>query len=362
MAPDPDPDPSGIDQAVTGSLTGALRARALVPDAARWARAASRAEEEGRRLLAATVHHCYPLSRFDSQTVTLLFDDEREAARVCATLAFGAATAGLLAPAGAPGAPDAPDPGRLRLLGALLNLGIGLLDGLCDEEPAVGLPLLHLIHRSDVADAARRPRARGWLRAWLPDALEADATAAFTADVVETFFALLHEALPGEPGSGVRHPIGALLARALDAERTSVGLGEADDTPAALLRCSQETSVLPFEILGAMAGGGDPPPAAGHLGRALWRIDDLADLTADARSGALNALLLELGFPPRHPVELDPAVVGPAIERASMEAADSLARAVSLLDEPPATHHPGDLDVVLVFLARYAGIAPGSGP
>src|SRR5262249_6565499 len=71
-------------------------------------------------------------------------------------------------------------------------------------------------------------------------------------------------------------------------------------------RTGEAKSALPIIIIGqiALACLGDVPATANaeidrlaaELGGVFWRIDDLADLASDARSGAINAVLLRAGI------------------------------------------------------------------
>lgn len=347
----PDDQRAELEQAVSDRLTAELDARRLVLPPERRAAAESNAARDGDQLMTEAIHRCYPLSRHGSQTVTARFDDHRAAGRVRSTLAFGAATAAVFT---SPQHHDGRSDG-VRLLGAVFNLGIGLLDGLCDEVPEIGRPLLELIHEQDVLDAARHPRRRGWLSGLLPVDLESDATASFAAAVVEAVFDLIHEIYAGDPWSRLRHQVGEQLMQALDAERLSVRFGREHAPPDLLIRSSYTTSVRPFEIVGTLAHAGGPPPAARLLGEAMWRIDDLIDLCADAEAGALNALLVEAAGDDVGPAVLDQLLASDVIGRAAAEAAESLATAMQLLGD---RRDQASSDVIVAYVGRYAGIPP----
>jgi hypothetical protein len=344
----PDGICDAIEQAVTDRLATELRARGLLLSGDRFEDAEARAASDGERLLTSVIHRCYPLSEYDTQVLTLEFDSEREASRVRLALAFGAATAALLS------APLQPDQRAesVGLLSAIFNLGIGLIDGVCDEDADTGLRLLNLIDHGDVADAARQPRPRGWLRVHLPAELEADPSASFAADIVETFFATLHATFPGDAWSHLRARVGDQLAAALAAERSSLVAVSADTSPEQLTHYSYATSVLPFEIVGTLTQGDHASSAARFLGEAMWRIDDLVDLCDDARTGALNAILLAATITDRGALER--LLASDHIARAASQAADSLSRGVESADGHVGT---GAADVFLQFIARYAGIA-----
>jgi hypothetical protein len=345
----PDGICDAIEQAVTDRLATEFGARGLLLTADRFAEAETQAASDGKRLLTSVIHRCYPLSEYDTQVLTLEFDSEHEASRVRSALAFGAATAGLLM------SPLQPErrPGSIGLLSAIFNLGIGLLDGVCDEDADTGLRLLKLIDLCNVAETARQPRPRGWLRVQLPAELESDPSVSFAADIVETFFATLHATYPGDSWAHLRGRVGGQLAAALEAERSSLVSSFADASPGRLSQYSYATSVLPFEIVGTLTQGDHAPSAAQFLGEAMWRIDDLVDLCDDARTGALNAVLLAATGTDRG--ALEGLLASDHIARAAAHAGDSLLRGVETADGHVGTCSP---DVFLQFIARYAGIVP----
>ena len=118
---------------------------------------------------------------------------------------------------------------------------------------------------------------------------------AFTVEIIEVFFETLHAVYPGEAWLHLRAASAAQLDAALEAERAVGRRGGGPTDRERLIECSRLTSVLPFEIIETLAAGGrahDRPSAGTLLGEAMWRIDDLVDLCQDARSGALNSVLL----------------------------------------------------------------------
>jgi hypothetical protein len=361
--PIPEDLAGAINQRVTAHLAAELGRRGLLLRAADFRHAGQRAAQLGAGLLEPVIHQCYPLSQYDSQTVSVEFDDDGEAARVCAALAFGATTADLLASADDASATSA---GALELLSATLNLGVGLIDGVCDDDGPLGLRLLALIEAGDMSAAVRQPRPRGWLRAQLPAALESHAAASFAVDIVETFLALLHATFPGNRWTRLRGTVGTELRAALTAERCSLTAKPAD-TPRRMLEShSRTTSVLPFEIVGTLVHGGRDtswPSAATLLGEAMWRIDDLVDLCDDTQTGALNAVLLAATAP--HGVAtgqhhrlaaLESLLESRLIPDTAAQAAETLLRAITL-----ANHGSPNTDeqrLFLHFTQRYAGVDP----
>jgi hypothetical protein len=210
----------------------------------------------------------------------------------------------------------------------------------CDGgSPAAG-PLLEVLQAQDLGRAAEVRRERGWLSAALPRAVAADVTVAFTVQVIEAFFEGLHGAYPGEAQLALRRSVGAQLEAALEAERRSTSHSLEQLSRDELVACSRATSVLPFQIIQALVRG--DPDAATLLGEAMWLIDDLVDLRQDARSGALNGVLL--------------AGLDCDMPRATARAADSLLAGLELAggrDRRPAA-------AFRYFVQRYAGIEPGA--
>jgi hypothetical protein len=286
-------DPA-VDTTVGELLRVELERRGLLLDAASYAAAAEPAEREGTQLLRVALERCYGAG------AALEFEDAETAARLASALTFGSVTARVLAPRAGRG---------VELACAIFNLGIGLVDSLCDDRPELGLALLEL----DLLDARD---GRGWLRASAPPVLLADHTAAFAIEMIETFFEL------------VKTDVGNRLESALAAERLSIGRSGTDDE---LVESSRLTSVLPFEIIATLAGG--DLRAATQLGEALWRIDDLVDLEQDRHTGALNAIVLG---------SID-------VDSAAAEAAEKLAAGLS----GAATD---DRVLFLYFVQRYVGV------
>jgi hypothetical protein len=338
-----------ISEAVARRLESELGARGLLLAPMRLTEARARAQQLGLELMTALVHELYPESREPGADVAIEFGGDAGEARVTGALAFGAATARVLVDE------RARDAERVEFLCAIFNLGIGLVDGMCDEAPELGRRFLDVIDAGELVAAAEQPQPRGWLQTRLPAALEADATAAFTADVIEAFFETLQEVHPHDDSLRLRHRVGEQLAAALDAERRSVDRPQDPVTREQLRECSRATSVLPFQIIERVARGdrapGEGPSPGTLLGEAIWRIDDLVDLCHDASTGALNGVLLN--------TDADSGEA--ALQRllGSTELADAAAQAGERL--AAVLRHSGgqeDRDLFLQFIHAYAGIAP----
>jgi hypothetical protein len=223
----------------------------------------------------------------------------------------------------------------VQLLCAVFNLGIGVVDNVCDEDAEAGAALLELVRRQDLVDAAAEPRERGWLRG---GALARDYTVAFALDVIETFFQTLHEVFPGYEWADRRRRVGIQLEAALEAEHRTVGRPAVGDV-ADLVECSRLTSVLPFEIVETIASG---QGAGTLLGEAMWRIDDLVDLPQDARSGALNGVLLQAPG-------IDHLLTSGEIAYTAVRAVEDLRAALAPADDRAGRSF-------LFFVQRYAGL------
>jgi hypothetical protein len=355
--------PGRIEEAVTDVVVRHLETelgnRGLLVAADGLAAAAAEAAQSGTRLLTHVIHRCYPINR-QTQALAIEFESEGHAARLAAALAFGAVTARVLAPSKRESEPTTSE----ELLSAMFNLGIGLVDGLCDEDIESGEALLGLVHEQDLIKAAEEPRGRDWLRAVLPPALGEDHAVAFTVDIIETFFETLHAFCPDDASLHYRRDLGMQLEAALEAERQSVNRSPEGSARERLIDCSRLTSVIPFQVIETLAGGNAAATdrtAGTLLGEAMWRIDDLVDLCQDARSGALNGVLLAATEQPGRDVvaALEHLLTSKDIASAAHQAAESLLAGLQRAGggRVNAQHHEPSWSF-LYFVQRYAGIAP----
>jgi hypothetical protein len=280
---------NAVEEVVREQLYAALGAHGLLLDDGAAAAGMADAATLGGALLPSVVDALYGETLASNPSARVVFDNNATASRVSLALAFGALTAQLVLP------PPADLPGDENALCAVFNLGIGLIDGLCDRSPRQGLPLLRAL--ADLDFSTVRGAGDAWigLHAALPADLLRDPTVDFALRVVDLFFDLLHTTYPSDGEIALRSRVGMLLGDALDAERRSVDRSMRDRDLAELMDCSRLTSVLPFQIIAVLATGADgglAQAAATALGEAMWRVDDLVDLVEDAASGALNSLLL----------------------------------------------------------------------
>ncbi len=354
----PEPLEDAIDIVVADHLATHLGDRGLLLTHGDLAVAETETAKLGQRLLTCVLQQCYP-ALWSGEATALEFDRASDVARIGAALAFGAVTSTVLA-----SRPRAPErlAGSCELLCATFNLGIGLIDGLCDGDAQTGERLLHHIRAADLGGAAHGRRTTGWLSAGLPHPMVTDPTVVFTVNVIETFFHTLHDVYPDGPGAHVRRVVGRQLHLALESESQSVGWTRAPASRVQLIECSRATSVLPFEIIEMLATGGRPsgtPSPGTLLGEAMWRIDDLVDLCDDARRSALNGVLLAVRD--EEPAQKDGAeryslsdverlLASPVIASAAVRAAENLDAGLQLTS--------AGRTAFVHFVQRYAALPP----
>ena len=195
-------------------------------------------------------------------------------------------------------------------LGAVLMLGTAAVDRLCDSTPQRRDTLLALLspdHLRAAADDSGNPVARAARGSADPDIRYALGLAA-------DFFTRLRRCRLDQPW---RFRVTELLIQALDAERGSLPPPGARPAGGDVGRAHVAARVLPFQVIAAAQCGlhhhdcpadsgltesgldrPDPLQPGTHcgitaqlLGEAIAAVDDLADLCADAGSGAANSLL-----------------------------------------------------------------------
>jgi hypothetical protein len=354
-----------VSETVVRHLETELAKRGLLLTTGDLAAAEAEVVHRGRHLLRTAMEQCYPVG--DEPALELEFGSAEAAARIAAALTFGAQTAHVLAPV----VRDARSAESIEVLCAIFNLGIGLVDGLCDHDEEIGLSLLGAVDGQDLVEVAETPRRRGWLRAAWTSSPTQNHTAAFAVEVIETFFQMLHAEYDGDMWLQHRRAIGAQLAAALAAERASLTSAVGGTAVSQLLKYSRLTSVIPFEVVEALVRGESAATdrtAGTLLGEAMWRIDDLVDLGEDARSGALNAVLLaaEEELARSSGVKRDPAaalerlVTSTVIGSAAREAAENLLAGLQLAaadGRVAATERHGRRSF-LYFIHEYAGLSP----
>ncbi|GGW82327.1 hypothetical protein GCM10010350_78930 [Streptomyces galilaeus] len=351
-----------VDCTVSRSLSTEFEARGLLLSHAAYTSAMAEAVLSGERLLRRVLEICYANGREGVMEVE--FDDDQAAVRIGLGLAFGSVTASLFA---SPRQTSHEQAAAIEVSCAAFNLGAGLIDGLCDGTPALGLELLRIFQALDWAGATRDPWPAGQLQSALPAPLAADPTAAFTARIIETFLVTLHAGYPGDEGAAVRDRIGALSEEALEAERRTVQRSPEFSTRDQLIECSRRTSVMPFQIIEQLATGAHAiasPTAGTLLGEAMWRIDDLVDLAQDAGDGALNSVLLAATRKPRFAnardgvAALEEVTTSDVIALTAVEAAERLEAGLAAASDGKADNKACRL--FLAFVHRYAELAPNS--
>ncbi|HTA13603.1 MAG TPA: prenyltransferase/squalene oxidase repeat-containing protein, partial [Solirubrobacteraceae bacterium] len=217
-------------------------------------------------------------------------------------VAFGAATGRVVAGTGAAevvgsavvGSDETMPRPSSDLLCGVFNLGISLVDRLCDESASTGERFLELVHAEDLAGAIEHPGRGSWLSDLLAEPFLSDAQVAWTVAVIEAVIAELHSVYPGEAHLSRRRLLSGQLVQALDVQRQTIHWSEHAE-PERLIERSRSKSVLPFEIIQTLSGAASRPSVGTLLGEATWRVDDLVDLCRDGRSGSLNGVLLAAG-------------------------------------------------------------------
>jgi hypothetical protein len=340
-----------IRESVIRCLSIEFGERGLLLTANQITTAQADAARDGARLWTLVAHGRGPVTISDGTTLGFEVLREANASRLDASLAFGAAVAALLTP-------DPPVRAAVETLCAIFNLGAGVVDGVCDRDPAAGVRLLE-VAQAAIADAVSTRCHSDWLQARIPRELSNDLLIGFAAAVVEALVDAVHAAYPQD---GVaRRRVGRALEAALEVEYRSIGWSTMNAPLAQLTDWSRMTSVLPFQIINLIVGGEpiEEPSAATLLGEAAWLIDDLVDLLQDARTGALNAVLLapvgRAGLPnwPASRPEILEALVG------SDDLADAAARAAECLAsglQLAGTGRQQSARSFIHFLQRYAGI------
>jgi hypothetical protein len=345
---------NAIDNAVTRHLETEFRDRDLLLGSAELTSAKRKTAALGRRLMTRLLNQCYP----EADGLAVEFERTGDIPRIGAALAFGAVVSRVLQsgvdyPSGSGSV--------VEFLCGTFNLAVGLIDGVCDADAVAGERLLGHFRDADLIGAADGRRGPGWLHAHMPLSLAADDGVAFAVSVTEAFFENFHNIFAEE--ADVRRVVGRQLAYALEAEAASVCRPFTALSARRRVECSRATSVMPFEIIETMTTAGRvaaTPSAATLLGEAMWRIDDLVDLTDDARSGALNAVLLTAfqrrgGHDGYVVVDVQAVLDSSGIASAAAEAADRLRDGLRLAGVSGDDQH-----AFLQFVERYAGIEPTS--
>ncbi|MFJ9729558.1 hypothetical protein ACIRP3_43245 [Streptomyces sp. NPDC101209] len=348
-----------VTRAVKRSLAPQLEARGLLLSHDELASATIENVRSGETLLHHLIEVGYADQRKSQRCVQ--FEDDQAAVRIGLGLAYGSVTGALLAPPRTSGEQTH----AIDLSCAMFNLGAGLIDGLCDGTPPLGLEFLRIVQGLDLAGSTRDQWPADRVRSALPAPLSTDLTVAFTARIIDGFLGLLCVGHPGDAGAALRERIGALLSEALEAENHSVQGRPQPATRDQLIEYSRQTSVLPFQVIEHLATG-DPvitaPTAGTLLGEAIWRIDDLVDLAQDADDGSLNAVLLATADEPWSSsscdsvAKLERVIASDAIAHTASAAAELLEAGLAAASE----RNPDSAtrQRFLSFVHHCAGLAP----
>ncbi len=178
---------------------------------------------------------------------------------------------------------------------ALFNVGIAAFDQLCDGMPESGAQLLATLTADGLARLGRGSDLAELHR--LANRAP-DSDVRYVLRRVAGFFETLSGCTFATPH--FRRRLTELLVAAYLAEARAFAPGYASWSRAVLHQARQEAAELPFHIIAAIAvADGDrrqrhlAAESAALLGRAVALLDDACDVTDDARSASLNAILLD---------------------------------------------------------------------
>jgi len=183
---------------------------------------------------------------------------------------------------------------------ALLHLFISLFDWVTDCSPA-GLVELSSVFSEETLRrlAAGLPGVRDF-----QEEIETvrNHDVRITLKTIGAFFANLHAAARVPADSPPWKALERLLVQAYRAEVVATGLSHLQPSPSEDLAAAKDKSVLPFEIMVAIAAVCEDQPAAGNMDDAFGLVrsigtmvslaDDVADLLNDYSSGDANTVLL----------------------------------------------------------------------
>jgi hypothetical protein len=216
--------------------------------------------------------------------------NRRFRARTPLTLAFGYSVSEGLQSMTA----DVPATTALAEACGLFNFGISIFDLLHDTQPQLVSEFTSHFNRDVLARLQSDESGPAALRqsACTSEQPEIRLLLQTIAGVYER----LHDAAGG-PRSAAFAPVATLLARAYEAEMRSAAC--TSTTQADRLAISHAKSTLPFAIIGAVSALGrgsaaraDHQALVDDIGMIFWLTDDLVDVVGDARSRALNSLLV----------------------------------------------------------------------
>ncbi len=224
-------------------------------------------------------------------------------------------------------------------LGAVLILGTAAVDQLLDGSRRRRDALLAVLNRDLLAAAAERDTGQRALA-------EASLTAAdpgvrYVLALVSAFFQRLQHCSLAEDWY---QRICDLLRQAYDAELRTISARPPEPPGDGILQAHLSARVLPLQVISAIQCGlrGHACAESGHdkctraaqlLGEVIAAVDDLADLCADARTGAVNSLLAQSAGPGLAAEQRSPsrALIGVLSSGACWHAVDSAARALTEL-------------------------------
>lgn len=234
----------------------------------------------------------------------------------------------------------------------LFNFGISVFDLLHDAQPAMAGTFASAFDGSVLMRLHTDPESP---RALLNAARNArDPEVRLLLQIIAAVYTDLHRMADGNR-NGAFHRVTSLLSSAYAAEMQSAAAGAVG--PGDRLAVARAKSTLPFAIIGAIGDlACDAPPSSDCAGLTddiatiFWLTDDLVDLVADVRSGALNAIAATIaGTETLTLTEILSRVLdGGAIEETAATIRDAVVRVCMRVRDRP----PGGFDHVVPSYVR----------
>lgn len=212
----------------------------------------------------------------------------------------------------------------------LFNFGISIFDLLHDAQPASAKKFASAFDADALTRLHTDPRSPQWLLDVARGAEEPEVR--LLLQVIAAVYADLHGMADGHR-NGAFHTVTSLLSAAYAAEMQSTAVEVV--SPADREAIARAKSTLPFRIIGAIGDlAFDASPSADRtgltddIGTIFWLTDDLVDLVADVRSGALNVIAVKVAGTETLPVGevLQRVLDGGAIEETAATIRDAVVR------------------------------------
>lgn len=176
---------------------------------------------------------------------------------------------------------------------AVFNLGISIFDLVQDCYPELVEEFAQCFHEQVLAELATDVSETRRLELRLTENSQPELR--ILLRIIVWFHQRIREAAKEEGAADAQRCLAALLREAYRSETESRVAPAMENA----LEVSRAKSSLPFLIicqtarLLAKSADGDVEPLARHIGDVFWLVDDLVDIPADFRDGALNAVVID---------------------------------------------------------------------